>query len=132
MTTLERAEQKDFAAPDEVRPFEHGRLEVLRVGGSEIGRLVLEPGWRWSNDVRPLAGTALCEVPHFSYHVSGTLRVRMADGTELDATAGQVVALPPGHDAWVVGDEPAVIVDWWGASQYARAADGGGTARPAG
>lgn len=120
MNTTTRAETSDFAAPDEVRPFEHGRMEVVRIAGTEIGRLVLEPGWHWSEDVRPLVGTDLCEVPHFQYHVSGTLRIRMADGSEFDATAGQVTALPAGHDAWVVGDEPVVTVDWWGASEYAR------------
>jgi hypothetical protein len=114
------AEQKDFGAPDETRTFERGRLDLLRVGGSEIGRLTLEPGWRWSDHVKPLAGTEWCEAPHFQYHVSGTLRIRMSDGTELDALPGQVTALPQGHDAWVVGDEPVVVVDWWGASNYAK------------
>ena len=75
---------------------------------------------RWSTDVKPIAGTDLCEAPHFQYHVSGTLRVRTAEGVEFDATPGQVTALPAGHDAWVVGDEPVVVVDWWGASNYAK------------
>jgi len=114
------AEHKDFAKPDEVRSFERGHLELVRIGGSDIGRLVLEPGWRWSEHVKPIAGTELCQAPHFQYHVAGTLRVRMEDGTEFDAIAGQVTALPSGHDAWVVGDEPVVIVDWWGASNYAK------------
>ena len=70
--------------------------------------------------VKPLAGTDWCEAPHFQYHISGTLRVQMSDGTEFDAVAGDVTALPQGHDAWVVGDEPVVVVDWWGASNYAR------------
>jgi len=117
---MARAEQKDFRVPDETRTFERGRLDLLRVGGSEIGRLTLEPGWRWSEHVKPLAGTEWCEAPHFQYHVSGTLRIRMSDGTELDALPGQVTALPQGHDAWVVGDEPVVVVDWWGASNYAK------------
>ncbi|GAA4293624.1 cupin domain-containing protein [Actinokineospora soli] len=117
MTTYSQA---DFASPDEVREFDKGRLELLKVDGRDIGRLVLQPGWRWSEHVKPIAGTDLCEAPHFQYHVSGTVRVRMADGTEFDATPGQVTNLPSGHDAWVVGDEPAVIVDWWGATDYAR------------
>ncbi|MFC7614241.1 cupin domain-containing protein [Actinokineospora soli] len=103
-----------------MREFDKGRLELLKVDGRDIGRLVLQPGWRWSEHVKPIAGTDLCEAPHFQYHVSGTVRVRMADGTEFDATPGQVTNLPSGHDAWVVGDEPAVIVDWWGATDYAR------------
>jgi hypothetical protein len=114
------AEHKDFEKPDEIRAFERGRMELLTIGGSTIGRLVLEPGWRWSQHVKPIAGTALCEAPHFQYHLTGTLRVRMADGTEFDAGPGQVTALPPGHDAWVIGDEAVVVVDWCGATDYAK------------
>ena len=113
-------EQRSFAEPDDVRTFPHGRAEIVRVGGAEIGRLVLQPGWRWSNDVKPIAGTELCEAPHMQYQVSGRLHVVMADGSELDAGPGDVTSLPQGHDAWVVGDEPAVVVDWFGASNYAR------------
>ena len=119
-TTEQTIEHRDFAAPDEVRTFEHGRAEILTMGGMEIGRLVLSPGWRWSEHVKPIAGTELCEAPHFQYHVAGTLRVRTADGEELDATPGQVTSLPAGHDAWVVGDEDVVVVDWFGASHYAE------------
>jgi len=113
-------EHRDFAHPDETRTFDHGRAEILSIGGSDIGRLVLEPGWRWSRDVQPIAGTDLCEAPHFQYHVTGTLRIRMADGSEFDALPGEVTSLPSGHDAWVVGDEAVVVVDWFGASNYAR------------
>jgi quercetin dioxygenase-like cupin family protein len=119
-TGRQTVEQADFATPDEVRGFELGRAEIVNIGGTEIGRLVLEPGWRWSDHVKPLAGTELCEAPHFQYHVSGTLRIRTEDGRELDATPGQVTSLPAGHDAWVVGDEPVVVVDWFGASHYAE------------
>lgn len=110
----------DFAKPHEVREFENGRLELVKVDDNEIGRLVLEPGWRWSDHVKPIAGTDLCEAPHFQYHVAGTLRIQMADGTEFDGTPGQVTSLPSGHDAWVVGDEQVVVIDWWGASNYAK------------
>ncbi len=119
-TTIAPAEQKNFANPDETRAFEHGVVELLEIGGAQIGRLTLQPGWRWSEHVKPIAGTDLCEAPHFQYHVQGTLRVQMADGSEFDAVPGDVTALPEGHDAWVVGDEPVVVVDWWGASNYAR------------
>jgi hypothetical protein len=115
-----QAEQKGFAAPDEVRTFEHGELRLLTMGGGEIGQLTLQPGWRWSEHVKPIAGTDLCEAPHFQYHVQGTLHVVMADGSEFDAHAGDVTALPQGHDAWVVGDEPVIVVDWFGACNYAR------------
>jgi hypothetical protein len=113
-------EQMDFGSPSETREFPNGKVDLLRIGGAEIGRLTLQPGWRWSTDVKPIAGTQLCEAPHFQYHVAGTLRVQTADGRVFDAVAGQVTALPSGHDAWVVGDEPVVVVDWWGASNYAR------------
>ena len=82
--------------------------------------MVFEPGWRWSNDVKPIAKTESCEAPHFQYHVSGKLAIRMDDGTELVAGAGDITSLPSGHDAWVVGDEPVVVVDWYGASNYAK------------
>ena len=110
----------NLAQPTEVRTFPKGRFELYRVGPATIGRATYEPGWRWSEHVKPIAGTDLCEAPHFQYHVAGTLRIEMADGSQFDAVPGQVTALPPGHDAWVVGDEPAVMVDWWGASNYAR------------
>ena len=109
------AEKKNFETPDEVREFSHARLDVLKIGGGEVGRLVLEPGWRWSEHIKPLAGTELCEAPHFQYVVSGRGGVRMADGTELELGPGDVNLLPSGHDAWVIGDEPLVLVDWGGA-----------------
>lgn len=116
----DKAEHKSFRTPDETRAFERGSVELVRVGDSEIGRLTLQPGWRWSEHVKPIAGTELCEAPHFQYHVQGTLHIMMADGTEFDAHPGDVTALPQGHDAWVVGEGPVVVVDWWGASNYAK------------
>jgi hypothetical protein len=120
MTTTQH---RSFEQPDETRPFPHGRAEILTVQGGEVGRLVLEPGWRWSVDVKPIAGTDSCLAPHFQYHISGQLAVRMDDGTEFVAEPGDVTYLPSGHDAWVVGDEPVVVVDWNGATNYARAAE---------
>jgi hypothetical protein len=114
------AQHRDFVQADEVREFPGGRVELLHFGDSDIGRMVLQPGWRWSEHVKPIAGTELCEAPHFQYHVQGTLHIVMADGAEFDARPGDVTALPQGHDAWVVGDEPVVVVDWWGASNYAK------------
>ncbi len=119
-TTQQRTEQKSFGEPDETRSFERGVVDLVTIGDAEVGRLVLQPGWRWSEHVKSIAGTELCEAPHFQYHVSGTLGVRMADGTELVVNAGDVTSLPEGHDAWVIGDEPAVIVDFFGASSYAK------------
>jgi hypothetical protein len=113
-------ERKDLKAPDETRTFEKGKLELINMGGGAIGRLSLEPGWRWSKHVKPIAGTDLCEAPHFQYHVSGRLHILMADGSEFEAGPGEVTSLPSGHDAWVVGNEPVVTVDWYGASNYAK------------
>src|ERR1700689_5967961 len=115
-----KAEQKSFAAADETREFERGALDLVRIGDAEIGGLTLQPGWRWSEHVRPLAGTDLCEAPHFQYHVQGVLHVVMADGSQFDARPGDVTALPKGHDARAVGDEPAVVAARCGASGYAR------------
>jgi hypothetical protein len=113
-------EWKDFAKADELRTFGHGKVELLNIGGGSVGRLVLEPGWRWSVDVKPIAGTEWCEAPHFQYMVSGRLHVRMMDGEEFDLEAGSVSHLPAGHDAWVLGTEPVVLVDWFGATRYAK------------
>ncbi|HLF70873.1 MAG TPA: cupin domain-containing protein [Dehalococcoidia bacterium] len=118
---MQSTQHKSFGTPDETREFPNGRAEILSVDDVEVGRLVLQPGWRWSNDVKPLAGTASCEAPHFQYHVSGRLGIRMDDGTEFIAGPGHVTSLPKGHDAWVVGDEPVVVVDWYGATNYAKA-----------
>ena len=118
--TAEKAEVRDFAMPDEVREFPKGRLELLTVAGATIGRAVFEPGWRWATSVQPLVKTASCAAPHFQYHVSGVLRIRVDDGSEFDCRAGEVSLLPSGHDAWVVGDEPAVVVDFQGMVDYAR------------
>ena len=117
---MQSTEHKTFASPDETREFPNGRAEILQVGDSEIGRLVLEPGWRWSNDIKPTAQTASCQAPHFQYHVSGQLAIRMDDGTEFVAGPGDITSLPSGHDAWVVGEEPVVVVDWFGASNFAK------------
>ncbi|MFL5616814.1 MAG: cupin domain-containing protein [Gemmatimonadaceae bacterium] len=115
-------EHKSFQSPDENREFPHGTASILNIGGGSVGRLTFQPGWRWSRDVKPIANTASCEAPHFQYHVSGKLAIRMDDGTEFVAGPGDITSLPSGHDAWVVGDEPAVVVDWYGASSYARPA----------
>ncbi len=114
------AEYKAFTRPDEVREFEKGKLELLNIGGGVVGRLVLQPGWQWSKHVKPVAKTDWCLAPHFQYQLSGKLQVKMSDGKELELGPGDVSALPQGHDAWVVGDEPVVLIDWAGASNYAK------------
>ena len=103
---------KNFDAPDEARPFEaNGEIRLVAVAGKEIGKGVFQPGWRWSEHVKPLAGTDSCEFPHFLYVVSGRMRVVMDDGAEVELRAGDVAAIPAGHDAEVIGDEPCITVD---------------------
>lgn len=120
MDARHETEHKSFQNPDETREFPNGRAEILEVGGGQVGRMVFEPGWRWSNDVKPIANTDSCQAPHFQYHLSGQLAIQMDDGTELIAGPGDITSLPSGHDAWVVGDEQVVVVDWYGASTYAK------------
>lgn len=109
-----------FTKPDEVREFPLGRLELVKIAGAVVGRATLRPGWRWAHSIQPLVKTKSCEAPHFQYHVAGVIRVRMDDGTEFDCRPGDVSLIASGHDAWVVGDEPAVIVDFQGMIDYAR------------
>ena len=113
-------ERKGFGTPDEVRKFEKARVELIEIGGGVVGRLTLEPGWRWSTHDRPTAKTEWCEARHLLYHVAGRLHVKMRDGAEFDVGPGEITALPAGHDAWVVGNEPVVVIDWAGASNYAK------------
>lgn len=114
------AELKSFGKPDEVREFPKGRLELIKIGGATIGRATLQPGWKWSTSVQPLVKTKSCEAPHFQYHLSGKLMVKMDDGTVLECNPGDVSLLPLGHDAWVAGDEPVVLVDFQGMIDYAK------------
>jgi hypothetical protein len=118
-TPADEAELKSFSAPDETRQFPQGRLELINIGGATIGRAVFEPGWRWATSVQPLAKTRSCEAPHFQYHVAGVLRIKMDDGSEFDCKPGDVSLLPSGHDAWVVGSDAAVVVDFQGMLDYA-------------
>lgn len=117
---MDQAAVKSFGEPDEVREFPKGRVELIKMGGGVVGRATFEPGWRWSESVKPLAGTDSCEAPHFQYHVAGTMMVVMDDGTELECKPGDVSLLPSGHDAWVVGDEAVVVVDFQGMVDYAK------------
>jgi Cupin domain len=116
-------EVKGFDAPDETREFEgNGRAEMVNVAGRTIGRGVFEPGWKWSENVKPIAGTDSCQMSHLGYCISGRMRVHMDDGGEAEFGPGQVMAIPPGHDAEVVGDEPCVMVDFGEIEDYAKRA----------
>jgi class 3 adenylate cyclase len=113
-------EAKTFEQPDETVTFERGRVHIVTVGSMTIGHEVAEPGWRWSEHVKPIVGTEWCEFHHAMYVLSGRMRVVMRDGETRDIVAGEVVDLPPGHDAWVVGDEPVTSIDLQGVVGWAR------------
>jgi quercetin dioxygenase-like cupin family protein len=113
---------KRFESPDEVRPFqgEMGQVKLVNVDGNAVGHGTFEPGWRWSEHVKPLSGTATCQVPHIGYVLQGRMNVVCDDGQELEVGPGDVFNMPPGHDAWIVGDEPCVVLDFGGLAGYAK------------
>ena len=110
---------KRFESPDEVRTFEKGKFEIVHVGGMTIGRATYQPGWRWSEHVGKLLGQKECLVEHVGMVVSGCVTAAMSNGDVIEMRAGQVFYVPPGHDSWVVGDEPYVSLHFLGASEYA-------------
>lgn len=112
---------KHFSEPDDRRSFVgHGHADILDIDGSPVGMAVLEPGWRWSQDVAPLEGTKSCGAEHRCYVASGRLIVKMDDGSQGELKAGDFAVIPPGHDAWVVGDQACVLVDFTGMTGYAQ------------
>lgn len=114
MATLQK---KNFNQPDEIRTPPNARMEIVKFGDMSIVKTVFEPGWQWSKDIRPLAGTESCQVTHFGYVLSGHAHIKMDDGSELDVGPGDVVINPAGHDGWVVGDEQYVFLDFQDASR---------------
>jgi class 3 adenylate cyclase len=118
---MARLQRKRFSDPDDVRSIPNGRIDVVELDDRVVGRMTYEPGWRWSTDIKPIAGTDSCQFHHVGVTLSGRLRVQMPDGTELEVGPGDVFEFPPGHDAWVVGDEPWVSVDFEAMRAYARA-----------
>ena len=112
---------KNVNSPDETRPFSgKGQGAVVNVGGHPVLYGTFEPGWRWSEHIKPMAGTDSCEATHLLYCISGRMKVVMDDGGEAEIGPGDVAAIEPRHDAWVVGDEPFVGVDFGGYAQYAK------------
>ena len=115
-------EAKSFDNPDETRPFAGcGSASVVKIGSSTVIKGTFEPGWRWSEHIKPLAGTDSCQSPHLLYVLSGKMGLRMDDGSEGEIGPNQVVRIEPGHDAWVVGDENCVAVDFGISPAYATA-----------
>jgi class 3 adenylate cyclase len=120
---MPRLQRKSFTAPDQVRSFPNGRIDVVHLDDIPVGRFVIQPGWRWSRDVAPITGTRTCQHRHVGYTVSGRLGVRMDDGTEIVIAPGEAYEIPPGHDAWVVGDEPWTAVEFTSGRTYAASPD---------
>ena len=115
-------EVKSFNKPDEVRTPPKTKIEVVKVGDSTMMRATFEPGWKWSECVKPIAGTNSCQAPHVNYVISGRMKVVMDDGTEMEMGAGDAADIPPGHDAWVIGNEPCVAIDFAAGKVYAKKA----------
>ena len=111
---------KRFEKPDESRTFEKGRFELVRVGGMAIGRATYEPGWKWSEHVGKALGKTSCDVEHVGIVVSGRAAAGMDDGRVIEMKAGDVFYIAPGHDSWVVGDEPYVSLHLMGTEAYAK------------
>ena len=120
--SVDQFEVKSHASPDEVRAPDKTRVEVVNLKGYTIGRLSFEPGWRWSTCVKPVVKTDLCQNSHVGHALSGKIRVRMADGTEKTISAGESYTIPPGHDAWVEGNESFVGIEVLSADVYAKPA----------
>ena len=115
-------ERKNVNSPDETRSFKDGKgqLELVTVSAGPVGRATFQPGWKWSEHVKPIAGTDSCQAPHLGYFVSGQMTVVMDDGERMDFGPGDFGIIPPGHDAWITGNVPCVVIDWQGFGDYAK------------
>jgi quercetin dioxygenase-like cupin family protein len=114
--------RKSLNSPEETRPFEGGtgKLELVNIDGGAVGRATFQPGWQWSKHVKPIAKTDSCQAAHVGYVISGRMKVVMDDGTADEFGPGDVMICPAGHDAWIVGNEPCVVIDWAGFGDYAK------------
>ncbi len=121
MAGVLRAVVKSLESPDETRLLRgKGVVSVVRLGSVAVGRATMEPGWRWSEHVKPLVGTESCEATHTGYVISGQMQVRMDDGDELTLRSGDAFLIPPGHDAWVIGGEPCVTFDFTAMEEFGQ------------
>ena len=114
--------RKSLESPEETRPFEAGtgQMALVNLDAGPVGRATFEPGWQWSKHVKPIAKTESCQASHMGYFISGRMKVVMDDGEEQEFGPGDLMICPPGHDAWTVGDEACVIIDWQGVADYAK------------
>ena len=122
MTATTKMEKKSLDLADETRSFEKGKIDLANLGDITIGRGSFEPGWSWEKCIKPIVKTNSCQVRHTMYVISGKMKVVMDDGTESENGPGDVVVVPPGHNAWVIGDKPCVSIDFTGAKDYAKKA----------
>ena len=113
-------ESKDFSSPDETRKPAKTLIELENVAGGQIGRYTFQPGWRWSECIKPVVNTESCQTEHIGYAISGALQIQAGDGSVTEVKAGSVYHIAPGHDAWNAGSEPAVFVEFQGAANYAK------------
>jgi mannose-6-phosphate isomerase-like protein (cupin superfamily) len=120
MAEAQPMQKRSFDTPDEQRPAGTGRADIVKVGQMTMMRATLQPGWRWSTDIKPIVKTDSCQAPHHMYMLSGRMHIVMDDGTEQDFGPGDVGFAPPGHDAWVVGNEPVVSLDISGSDIWAK------------
>ena len=120
ITETVRLAKKNLGRPDKITEFPHGRLEHVSLEDTALARITLQPGWKWSQDVRPQAKTETCQSHHIQYILSGRLMIAMDDGMKPELEPGDFVFIPPGHDAWVVGDEPFIAVDFSGLKEYVK------------
>jgi mannose-6-phosphate isomerase-like protein (cupin superfamily) len=114
-------ELKNLSKPDELRELPNTKIEVVNLGGVTVMRATFQPGWKWSKCVKPTVGTNSCEVSHVNYIISGHIMVAMDNGSQKEMGPGDVAVIPPGHDAWVVGDEPCVAIDFSAGTLYGKA-----------
>ena len=121
---MAKLERKSFDKADDTRPFKDGKgkVDVVALGDHTVGRGVFEPGWRWSEHVKPIAGTPSCQAAHTGFVLEGRMAVRMDDGTQAEYGPGDAFFMPPGHDAWIVGDKRCVLIDFTGVARYAKPA----------
>jgi len=113
-------EKKNFSKPDEIRALPKTKLEIVTLAGSQLMKSTFEPGWKWSENVKPTVGTESCQTHHVIYAISGRMKVVMEDGAELEFGPDDIIDIPAGHDAWVIGEEQAVGLDMGGATTYAK------------
>jgi hypothetical protein len=118
---VSKLDGKSHDSPDETRTPAKSKIEIVNLDGFAIARFNFEPGWRWSECIKPIVGGDSCQVSHFGHLIEGTITIRLDDGTERTFSAGDSYIIPPGHDGWVVGDTPAVAIEVMSAAQFARA-----------